>query len=128
MLDKQIKSILEQEEAAGMSHREIGKRHHVSHTHITHLLNGKRPVSGLTIETVQKMFPLASFNLNGDGVNAANSGTVHGVVGLNSGTVNTITPAALESFRFRILEAVIDLDIPSDALQTVLKTIKGIKP
>ena len=67
MLDEQIKSILEQEEAAGMSHREIGKRHHVSQTHITHLLNGQRPVSGLTIETVQKMFPLASFNLNGDG-------------------------------------------------------------
>ena len=128
MLDEQIKSILEQEKAAGLSHREIGKRHHVSQTHITHLLNGQRPVSGLTIETVQKMFPLASFNLNGDGVNAANSGTVHGVVGLNSGTVNTSTPAALESFRLRVLEAVIELEIPADALQVVLKTIKGIKP
>jgi len=128
MLEEQIKSVLDQEEAAGMSHEKIGKRHNIAASQVTRILRGTRPVSGLTVKTVQKMFPLASFNLNGDGVNAANSGTVHGVVGLNSGTVNTNTPAALESFRLRVLEAVIELEIPADALQVVLKTIKGIKP
>ena len=34
----------------------------------------------------------------------------------------------LESFRLRLLEAVIGLDIPADALQIVLKTIKETKP
>lgn len=109
--------------------RVVAGKFGISQQYLNRLLNGTRPVSGLTIETVQKMFPRATFNLNGDGVNAANSGTVHGVVGLNSGTVNTSAPAvASESFRLRVLEAVIGLDIPADALQIVLKTIKETKP
>lgn len=108
---------------------QVAKQIGLSRPYLNKLVNGKCPVSGLTIETVQRMFPHATFNLNGDGVNAANSGTVHGVVGMNSGTVNTSAPAvASESFRLRVLEAVIGLDIPADALQIVLKTIKEIKP
>lgn len=108
---------------------EVAKRLGMSRQYLNRLLTGARPVSGLTVKTVQKMFPHATFNLNGDGVNAANSGTVHGVVGMNSGTVNTSAPAvASESFRLRVLEAVIGLDIPADVLQIVLKTIKETKP
>ena len=66
MLEEQIKRFLEEEEAAGLSHRKIAERHNVSHTHITHLLRGNREISRLTIETVQKMFPRATINLSGD--------------------------------------------------------------
>jgi hypothetical protein len=86
-------------------------------------LRDECPVSGLTVATLEKMFPRMVVYLNGDGVNATNTGTVNGVVGLNSGTVN----ASESSLRLRIIEAVIGLDIAPDALQAVLKTIKEVR-
>ncbi|MBQ7731437.1 MAG: helix-turn-helix transcriptional regulator [Lentisphaeria bacterium] len=132
MLDEQIKTILEQEEASGMTHRQMGLRHSIDPSQITRYLRGKRPYSGITIETLMKMFPLATLNLNGDASLTLN-GTNNGVVGGNIGTVNTAPPidqtqikAAVDAFRHEVIDAVIGLDIPPDALATVLKTIKEL--
>lgn len=127
-LAETVYQTLRQEWDSGLTQEEVAEKHNIKHGQVQPILSGKRSAGGLHLDTFDRMFPNATFNLNGDGVNAANSGTVHGVVGLNSGTVNTSAPAASESFRLRVLEAVIDLDIPSDALQIVLKTIKEIKP
>jgi transcriptional regulator with XRE-family HTH domain len=105
--------------------RPVAEKLGISQQYLNRLLNGTRPVSGLTIETVQRMFPHATFNLNGDAVSIHADQNSGSVVGVNRGHVSTV---ASESFRLRILEAVIGLDIPADALQIVLKTIKEIKP
>ena len=133
MLDEQIKTILEQEEASGMTHRQIGLRHNVAPSQITRYLRGKRPYSGITVETLMKMFPSCSLNLNGD-ISPTQNGTNNGVVGVNIGTVNngSLAPAqpqiksAVEAFRHEVIDALIGLDIPPDALQAVLKTIKEL--
>ena len=104
---------------------QVAKKIGLSRPYLNKLVNGKCPVSGLTIETVQRMFLHATFNLNGDAVSIHADQNSGSVVGVNRGHVST---AASESFRLRILEAVIGLDIPADALQIVLKTIKEIKP
>ena len=69
------------------------------------------------------MFPRMVIYLNGDAGTATNSGTANVVVG-NCGTVNAASEGSL---RLRIMEAVIGLDIPPDALQAVLKTIKEVR-
>ena len=99
----------------------------VSQAYLNRLLTGTRPVSGLTVKTVQRMFPRATFILNGDAVSIHADQNSGSVVGVNRGNVSTPAPATSESFRLRVLEAVIELDIPADALQIVLKTIKGVK-
>ena len=104
-----------QEEVAG----KLG----VSRSYLNKIIRDKCPVSGLTVATLEKMFPRMVVYLNGDTVNAVNTGgTRNCVVGFNNGTVN-----AEGSLRLRILEAVIGLDIPPDALQAVLKTIKEVR-
>jgi len=106
------------------SQREVAESLGISQSYLNRLLSNRYPVSGLTVATLEKMFPRMVIYLNGDAVTATNSGTVNGVVGLNSGTVNAASEGSL---RLRIMEAVIGLDIPPDALQAVLKTIKEVR-
>ena len=133
MLDEQIKTILEQEEASGMTHRQIGLRHNVAPSQITRYLRGKRPYSGISVETLMKMFPSCSLNLNGD-ISPTQNGTNNGVVGVNIGTVNAAPriaqaqiKTAVDAFRHAVIDALIGLDIPPDALAVVLRTIKETK-
>ena len=102
---------------------EVASKFGISRPYLNRLLRGECPISGLTVGTLEKMFPNMAVNLNGDGVNAVNIGTVNGGVGMNSGTVN----ASESSLRLRIMEALVGLEIPADALQIVLKTIKEVK-
>lgn len=133
MLDEQIKTILEQEEASGMTHRQIGLRHNVAPSQITRYLRGKRPYSGISVETLMKMFPSCSLNLNGD-ISPTQNGTNNGVVGVNIGTVNAAPriaqaqiKSAVEAFRHEVIDAIIGLDIPPDSLASVLKAIKDLQ-
>ncbi len=126
-MEQNIESLIREElrrlYGGNKSQREVAERIGLSQSYLNRLLSGKYPVSGLTVATLEKMFPRMVVYLNGDGVNATNTGTVNGVVGLNSGTVN----ASESSLRLRIIEAVIGLDIAPDALQAVLKTIKEVR-
>jgi len=76
-----------------------------------------------------KMFPRATLNIKGDAVVADNSGTNHGVVGVNNGTINGASPssASAEDFRNKALKVLCDLEITPDALVKVLKTIKALQ-
>ena len=106
------------------SQREVAESLNISRPYLNRLLRGVVPISGLSVAKLEQMFPRMVIYLNGDAVTATNSGTVNGVVGLNSGTVNAASEGSL---RLRIIEAVIGLDIPPDALQAVLKTIKEVR-
>ena len=111
--------------AGHKNQQEVADRLGISRPYLNRLISGTRQISGLTVATLEKMFPRMVIYLNGDAVNSVNnSGTVNGVVGLNSGTVNAASEGSL---RLRIMEAVIGLDIPPDALQAVLKTIKEVR-
>ena len=109
---------------------EVAKSLHVSQSYLNRLLNRKRPVSGMTLDSVQKMFPHATLNLHGD-VSLSQTGTNNGVVGVNNGTVNNAasgTPAkTAEAFRHEVIDALIGLDIPDEALQLVLKAIRDLE-
>ena len=108
---------------------EIAKSLGISRPYLNRLLNKKRPIDGITLRALMKLFPRATLNLNGYTVVADNSGTNHGVVGVNNGTVNGVisSSASAEDFRNKALKVLCDLDIPPDALVKVLKTIKDLQ-
>ena len=65
MIQKTILEALKAEYESGKTQEEIARIHNVSHVQINLLLSGKRKVGGLTLNTVCKMFPRMSVNLNG---------------------------------------------------------------
>lgn len=85
---------------------------------------------GMKIETVEKMFPNSTLNLNGDGnitQTVSHVNVKNGSVSLNNATVSDAQiKSAVESFRHSVIDALIGLDIPPDALAAVLKTIKEL--
>lgn len=83
---------------------EVANALHVSRSYLNRLLNQKLPVSGLTLNSVQKMFPNATLNLHGD-VSLTQTGTNNGVVGVNNGTVNS--GPAPDSISRSVLESLI---------------------
>ena len=107
---------------------EIAKGLGISRPYLNRLLNKKRPIDGITLRALRKLFPHATLHLQGDTVIAENTGINNGVLGVNHGTVNGGTPtASAEAFRTKAIAAMIDLDIPSDALREVLKTLKDLQ-
>lgn len=124
---EQVKNALQEEYRNGGKQQEMAAKHGVSQQYISRLLSGKRSCEGLSLKAVNNMFPYATLNINGN-LTADNSGINHGVVGINNGTVNsTSVNGDVEKFRVKALSAIIDLDIPSDTLQIVLKTLKNLK-
>ena len=108
---------------------DIAKSLGISRPYLNRLLNKKRPIDGITLRALMKLFPRATLHLNGDTVIAENSGVNNGVMGVNHGTVNGggTPPASAEAFRSKAIAAMIDLDIPADALREVLKTLKDLQ-
>ena len=123
--------------ADGKTHKDIAKAHNVSPSYIQALLAGERDWEKLKIGTISKMFPRAQLILNGN-ITTSQQGTNNVVVnGEISGTVNNGIPApaseaqirlAVDAFRHEVVDALIGLDIPPDALAAVLKTIKELAP
>ncbi len=114
---------LRQEYDSGMTQEEVAAKHHVRHSQMQPILSGKRSAGGLRIETLDRMFPNATIDLNGN-ISTSQTGTNNVVVhGENSGTVNNgtqVSPrimqsqikAAVDAFRHEVIDAVIGLDIP----------------
>ena len=129
-LAEQLKNTLLDELRGGKTQTQLAKEHNVSQQYISTLLSAEHDCEGVSLGIVSKMFPFASLNLNGN--ITTQQGTNNVVVnGENSGTVNNGTPAsnsksAVEAFRHEVVDALIGLDIPSDALAAVLKTIKEL--
>ena len=121
--------------AEGKTHKDIAKAHNVSPSYIQALLAGERDWDKLKIGTISKMFPRATLNLNGDGSimqTVANVSAKNGSV--NNISLNPAAPSeaqirlAVDTFRHEVVDALIGLDIPPDALASVLKTIKELAP
>ena len=126
---EQIKKIIDSEHAAGRTQKEIGDLLNIDPSYINRLLLGQRKYTGLTLNSVQKMFPHATLNLHGD-ISLTQTGTNNGVVGVNNGTVNnSISPPVktAEAFRQEVIDALIGLDIPAESLQAVLKAVRALE-
>jgi len=126
---EQIRTALWDEYKSGKKQQDMASAHRVTQQYISRLLSGERSCEGLSLRAVANMFPRATLHLNGDTVIAENSGVNNGVMGVNNGTVNGGgTPtASAEAFRSKAIAAMIDLDIPADALREVLKTLMDLQ-
>ena len=119
---KQINAALRAEYEGGMTQEEMAKRHNIAQGQIQKILSGKRTVAGLSLETFCKMFPRATVNLDGSNTAIADRGST---AIANAGTGNNFfTPA--EDFKGKAISAIIDLDLPPEAMQTVLRAIKAL--
>ena len=106
---EKIISLLKEEYAAGATYQELADKYRVSYTHIHNLLNGKRAVSGISLDFFFKLFPKATISLSG-GIfspvvnNGHNSGTMAGIVSGMDEAINKIladeTLSAEEKVKF----------------------------
>lgn len=96
---------------------EIAKGLGISRPYLNRLLNKKRPIDGITLRALRKLFPNATLHLHCDTVSADNSGTNNGVVGVNNGTVT------------QSMDAVIDKILSTDDLtaEEKIKVLKVLK-
>ena len=89
MISKQIESLFRQEYGDGMKQAEMAIKYHSDQQTISRLLSGQRKFGGLTLDTVDRMFPRAIIYFNGDKVEINNnSGTAAGIVHGNMTTVS----------------------------------------
>ena len=63
---EEIIAHLKKEYASGATYQELAIKYGVSYTHIHNLLNGKRAVSGISIDLLFHLFPQAQISLYGD--------------------------------------------------------------
>ena len=125
---QQVESVLREEYRKGKTLEEIAATHNVKHQQIQCLLAGTRSAAGLRLETFCKMFPRATVNLTGD-VNTATADRGATAIA-NAGSNNnffTDRNAAVADYRLKAMDAVLALDLPSDATNAVLRALKDIK-
>lgn len=114
---------------------EIAKMTGVSQQHIGRLLSSKNGLyitSRIELCTLLKMFPGMEIRFpwekTGESIQQHHNGQA---IAVNNGTVNNSTvngaDATWDAFRSRATDAIIDLDIPSDAMKKVLKTLKDLQ-
>lgn len=111
---QQVEKVLSDERDSGMTQEEIAAKHNVRQSQIQRLLTRQRTVAYLSLRTFVKMFPKATVCVTGDAPPAV------------ANRVATAMAAA-EDFRLKAMDAIIDLDLPPDAMQVVLRTLKNIK-
>ena len=109
-LSELIENALIEERKQGLKQTEMAKLHNVSQQYICRLLSGKRKCEDLTIKTVMKMFPHATLSLTGENL-----------------TSDVQIQEAIDAFRHQAIDVLIGLDIPSDSMLKVLKTLKDMR-
>lgn len=129
-LAEQLKNTLLDELRGGKTQTQLAKEHNVSQQYISTLLSAEHDCEGVSLGIVSKMFPHSSLNLNGN-ITTSQTGTNNVVVNGECGTVNNgshspVQSSFADSIRARIIAALIPLDISSDALQSVLRTINEL--
>lgn len=97
---------LRSERAQGVTNREMAERAGLSQQHINGILNGKRPLKGMSIESIIRLFPGLKITLD---KSAMNLGNVRDGVGAAAGpvtlTVNPTSEADLTAAADRIMES-----------------------
>ena len=126
-LQKQIFDTLKQEERDGLNQEELALKHNISQAHIQRILCRKSNLDNLRLKTFEAMFPNAVVFLNGDNNITQTASNIN----VKNGSVNSISlnsaSSSVESFRLRALDAIVELDIPPDAMKLVLQTLKKLK-
>lgn len=125
-LAEQIEDALRQQQRQGKTQTEMSEMNGISQSHIQRILsNPENKIKGLKVETLMKMFPRATLNLNGDGNNTITQ--VASNVKVNTQNItHGSPPGSAEQARTRIIAALIPLDIPPESLQAVLRTINEL--
>ena len=123
-LAEQIEDALRQQQRQGKTQTEMSEMNGISQSHIQRILsNPGNKIKGLKVETLMRMFPRATLNLNGDGSNTIIASNVK----VNTQSINNGSPpGSAEQARTRIIAALIPLDIPPESLQAVLRTINEL--
>lgn len=114
MLSELIKEIIMAEYESGMTQQELAKKYHVGYQAIGHLVSGRRPFTGLSVGTVEKMFPHVAFTLTGNGNTAIN------------GNNNTVEQKNFAAEILQKLESAImsDDEIPAELKVKLYKMIR----
>ena len=88
MISDTIEKIIIDEYRNGASQIELANKYKIPQVSISKLLSGKKTFSGLSIGTIDRMFPNAVLHINGDKVNINASNNSGNVVGINHGAIN----------------------------------------
>lgn len=115
-----VRNIIQSEYDAGKKQREIADAHNVSRSYIQSLLTGRCPYEGITLDSLSRMFPSATLNLNGGGITQVASN-----VRVNNQSVNLGKSA--DAYRNEAVAAVIKLDLSGDDMKKVLNALMGIE-
>lgn len=117
--------LIQDEYHAGATQEELAKKYHSTQAGIQRILSGKRKLSGIKLDTFEKMFPNATINLEGNVSVGAHS------------AANIASPAAVaingscgdhsEALRAKIILSVLDLELAPEVQAQVLKVIKNTK-
>lgn len=129
-----IEKILKEERDNGKTQWDLAKKYNISQTQIQKLLKGERKFSGLTVATVQKMFPMATLDLAGGGNNETsqvNSGHSTGFQQFGGQIVQTVAARdadadkrAIDDFRVRVQDRLLEGDDPV-AVRRVFEILKA---
>lgn len=123
MISKQIESLFRQEYGDGMKQSEMAIKYHSDQQTISRLLSGQRKFGGLTLDTVDRMFPRAIIYFNGDKVEINNnSGTAAGIV---HGNMTNISSQAESGVPADVLKLVMESNMTArekgECLREILK-------
>lgn len=120
-ISTQIHDRLLEEYKSGKKQTELAKEHNISQQYINRLISGKRECGDITLKTLEKMFPLATLNLSGNGIITQVASNVR----VNNQSVSTEKSA--ESFRNEVVKRIISLDLSGDDLKKVLTALMEIE-
>lgn len=123
MIARQIEDVLKNEYRNGSTQVEMSRKFNCDQQTISRLLSGQRKFGGLTLDTVQKMFPRAIIYFNGDKVEINNnSGTAAGIV---HGNMTNISSQAESGVPADVLKLVMESNMTArekgECLREILK-------
>lgn len=102
----------------GETQASIAKLAGISQAYLCDLISGKSDVEGLTVKTINKLFPDASLHLDGDSISIRADYNGGNVVGVNRGKV---TMECFSSIIDKILETE---DLTAEEKVKVMKVLK----
>lgn len=122
MLADDLLQTLRDEYRNGRTQCDIAAKHNVTQTYIQCLLSGKRKPTGITLGTLQRMFPRATLDLRG----ASSSQVMQNCGNGNRQIMGSSSDSSdLESYQLRLYRGLAGLDISDDAKAKVLALIQS---
>lgn len=114
----------------GMSQLRLSKQAHCTHSRINDFINPKKQgsIKGAALDLILRLFPelqrpiLSYLENRGGGIQQVANGNILSTITQTAGG----SPAGgAEALRDRVIRSIIDLELPAEVQQLVLKTIKN---